>query len=51
MQRNEFSMCMKMKLVPQGVFVVWEWEWSDSVLDSDDEYEKDETSLDENRNS
>ena len=57
MQRDEFSMCMKidqMKLVPQGVFV-WEWEWSDLVLDSDDESEKDESekdesSLDENRN-
>ncbi len=25
-----------LKLVPQGVFVVWKWEWSDSDSESSD---------------
>ena len=37
-QEEEFSICVKtsgLKLVPQGVLVVWEWEWDD---DSDTDH-------------
>ena len=37
-QEKEFSMCVKtegLKLIPQGVLVVWEWEWQDSDSDVD----------------
>ncbi len=39
MQPDQFKICVKLdglKLVPQGVFVVWKWEWSDSDSESSD---------------